>query len=62
MTTELVLLMGIFAFVVGGVLIKAPKQAFRDSGPKLGARIERHLATGRNFHDRGGNAIKWEKE
>ena len=62
MTTELVLLMGIFAFVVGGVLIKAPKQAFRDSGPKLGARIERHLATGQDFHDRSGARMKWVKE
>lgn len=52
MTTELVLLLSIFAFVLMGVFVgdgAGPKYAFLTGGPHLGARIEMQLATGHGF-------------
>jgi hypothetical protein len=49
MTVEYVLLLGIFAFFMLGTLIKGPFNAFENAGPKLGARVEKHLATGEAF-------------
>ena len=51
MTTEVVLLLGIFAFIVGGLFFgpKGPIQVFANSGPRLAARVENQLATGRGF-------------
>jgi len=61
MTTELVLLLGLFAFLIGGVFFgdKGPIQVFRTSGPRLGARIERNLTIGRQFQERGA-AVSWQ--
>lgn len=58
MTTELVLLLSIFAFVVLGAFVgpgRGPKHAFSTGGPQLAARVEKHLSTGRNFPVRAGN-------
>ena len=60
MTTELVLLLAVFAFVLLGVFTKVPRETFANSGPRLGAHIERHLATGTGFRP-GGNPVRWEK-
>lgn len=52
MTTELVLLLSIFAFVLLGAFVgegSGPGYAFLTGGPHLGARIEMHLATGHGF-------------
>ena len=55
MTTELVLLLALFAFIVGGAFFgeKGPIQVFGRSGPRLGARIERHISVGREFKANG---------
>lgn len=51
MTTELVLLLALFAFITGGVFFgdQGPRAVFNKSGPRLAARIEHHLQTGRTF-------------
>ena len=52
MTTELVLLLAIFAFVILGVFVggnSTPSAVFKIGGPHLAARIEEQIATGRNF-------------
>ncbi len=55
MTTELVLLLAIWAFIVGGIFFgeKGPIQVFGRSGPRLAARIERQISHGREFKARG---------
>jgi hypothetical protein len=61
MTTELVLLLGLFAFLIGGVFFgeKGPIQVFGTSGPRLGARIERNLTIGREFKERNAY-VSWQ--
>ena len=51
MTLEVTLLIGMFAFILGGAFFgeNGPLQVFKDSGPKLGARIKKHVTTGRGF-------------
>lgn len=59
MTVEYVLLLGLFAFVMIGGFFgeKGPKNVFKQSGPRLGAHIERQISTGRQFNFQGNN---WE--
>ena len=56
MTTELVLLLGLFAFILGGAFFgeKGPFKVFEKSGPRLGARLEQQMAVGRGFKTQGG--------
>lgn len=63
MTTELVLLLGLFAFLVGGVFFgeKGPIQVFGKSGPRLAARIEKQITVGREFKISGGQINQWQK-
>ena len=51
MTLEVTLLLGMFAFILGGAFFgdNGPLKVFKDSGPRLGARIEKHVTTGRGF-------------
>lgn len=58
MTTELVLLLSMFVFIVLGGFIGegGPRRTFEESGPKLGARIERDISTGAGF--KGKNATQ----
>lgn len=62
MTTELVLLLSMFVFVVlGGFLGDGgPRKTFQNSAPRLAARIERDLATGADFNGQGKAPNKWE--
>lgn len=62
MTTELVLLLAIWAFIMGGVFFgeKGPIQVFGKSGPRLAARIERHISHGREFKAKG-SINEWRK-
>lgn len=62
MTTELVLLIGLFAFLVGPVFFgeKGPIQVFGRSGPRLAARIEKHLTVGREYKMKGGQFNNWQ--
>lgn len=63
MTTELVLLLCIFAFLTGGIFFgeKGPIQVFNKSGPRLAARIEKHIGIGRDFKTGDGTTTQWEK-
>ncbi|MES2855670.1 MAG: hypothetical protein V4692_07395 [Bdellovibrionota bacterium] len=49
------LLLSVFAFVLGGVFFsdKGPVAVFENSGPRLGARLEQQLATGRTLKANG---------
>lgn len=58
MTVEYVLLLALFAVAMAGSVIKGPYGAFENAGPKLGARIERHLITGDGFMPNGA-LQKW---
>lgn len=51
MTLEVTLLASMFALILGGAFFgeSGPMRVFQDSGPRLGARLEKHVATGRNF-------------
>lgn len=51
MTLEVTLLASMFALILGGAFFgdSGPMRVFQDSGPKLGARLEKHVTTGRNF-------------
>ncbi|MEK2643778.1 hypothetical protein [Bdellovibrio sp. BCCA] len=60
MTIEYVLLL-IVIFSIGlKAFLSAPAAAFKESGPRLGARIEQQLATGDGFKPERGQQIKWE--
>jgi hypothetical protein len=65
MTTELVLLLCVFAFVTAGAIFgdKGPFGVLASSSPRLGARLEQNIATGRNFkvRDQNGdlNSTQW---
>ena len=64
MTVELVLLLGLYAFIVLGALLGdlGPLETFRKSGPRLGARIERNVETGYGFRTSGdGQGVNWVK-
>ncbi len=59
MTTELTILLTITAFVVVGIFVgpnSAPRKAFVEAGPSLGARIERQLDTGAGFQEAARNS------
>jgi hypothetical protein len=62
MTTELVLLLAIYAFIVMGVFLGdlGPLATFKNSGPRLGARIERNIAIGHPFVARDGKKATWQ--
>ena len=61
MTLELTLLLGMFAFILGGAFFgeNGPLEVFKDSGPKLGARLEKHVTTGRGFLVESGQRNQW---
>ncbi len=61
MTTELVLLLGLFAFIVGGLFFgqKGPLKVYQTSGPRLAARIERQITIGNQFKNKGGTNYDW---
>ncbi|HPI40620.1 MAG TPA: hypothetical protein PLJ21_07430 [Pseudobdellovibrionaceae bacterium] len=49
MTIEYVLLLTATVFLILKAFISAPTKAFANAGPRLGARIERHLVTGSGY-------------
>lgn len=64
MTVELVLLLGLYAFLLLGAFLgdNGPIETFRKSGPRLGARIERNVATGDGFRaSKDGAPVTWIK-
>ena len=62
MTTELVLLLGLFVFILSGAFLgdKGPRRVFESSAPKLGARVEKHIRFGHRFYFRNG-PFEWGK-
>lgn len=52
MTIEYILLFGLFAFILMGAFTgdKGPMNVFRESAPRLGARVEQHLSVGHSFN------------
>jgi len=52
MTIEYILLFGLFAFVLMGAFAgeKGPMNVFRQSAPRLGARIEQQISVGHGFN------------
>lgn len=54
MTTELVLLLCVFAFVTAGAIFgeKGPFGVLQSATPRLGARLEQNLAIGHGFRVR----------
>ena len=64
MTVELVLLLGLYAFIIMGVFLgdSGPLGTFKKSGPRLGARVERNISTGWGFRKAtDGDKINWLK-
>lgn len=53
MTIEYVLLLSLFVLMIVGSVVRGPYGAFTNAGPKLGARVERHLMTGDGFRPQG---------
>lgn len=52
MTIEYILLFGLFAFILVGAFSgnKGPVNVFKDSAPRLGARMEQHISVGHSFN------------
>ena len=63
MTTELILLLGIYAFLVMGVFLgdSGPIETFKKTSPRLAARIERNVAVGYKWRKSGeeNRSPKW---
>lgn len=60
MTIEYVLLLFAVFFIGLKVFISAPGDAFKKSGPRMAARVEKHLETGGGFKARG-YTNQWEE-
>lgn len=64
MTVELVLLLGIYGFLVLGAFLgdMGPIETFKKSAPRLGARIERNVSVGDGFRNsKDGTPVTWIK-
>ncbi len=64
MTVELVLLLGIYAFLVLGAFLGdlGPIETFKKSAPRLAARVERNISTGDGFRtSKDGLGVTWTK-
>lgn len=61
MTTELVLLLGMFVFILFGVFLgdRGPMATYKKSAPRLAAKIEKDITIGRGFA--GGSKLDWQK-
>jgi hypothetical protein len=61
MTVEYVLIVSLFVFLVMGALTSTPLKSFDKAGPKLGARVEKHLSTGDGFGPSQGGQVSEQK-
>jgi len=59
MTVEYMLLVILFVLFLAGSIKNGPYNAFQGGGPKLGARIEKHLITGDGFPQSPGVKEQW---
>jgi hypothetical protein len=62
MTIEYVLLLIAVFFIGLKFFIVAPKDAFKNSGPRLGIRVEKQLLTGQGFVQKNGQPTEWNPE
>ncbi len=60
MTMEYILLLVSVSLVLVKVVAFGPKDAFKQAGPKLAARVESQLATGTGFKPKGKNVDSWQ--
>ncbi len=64
MTTELILILGLYAFILLGAFLgpRGPIATFKQSAPRLAAKIEKDISVGKNFNDavRGGPTVPWQ--
>ncbi|MCB0342812.1 MAG: hypothetical protein H6626_12220 [Pseudobdellovibrionaceae bacterium] len=62
MSTEFILLLSIYAFIMLGVFFgdSGPIETFRNATPRLAARMERNISVGHGFL-RNGQRLRWEK-
>jgi hypothetical protein len=51
MTLEYILLMCMVFMFALKVFVSAPMTAFKESSPRLGARVEKHISTGTGFRN-----------
>ena len=65
MTLEMVLLLGIYVFIVLGAFLGdlGPIQTFKKSAPRLAARIERDISVGDGYRvsNTDGQGVNWVK-
>ena len=67
MTTEFVLLLAVYAFLMLGLILgpEGPIGTFNTSTPRLAALVERNLSTGHNFRHQHDTAVepawRWQK-
>ena len=62
MTVEIVLLLGIYVFIVIGAMLgpSGPLATFKTSAPRLAARIERNISVGDGFRtSKDGSGVVW---
>jgi hypothetical protein len=62
MTVELVLLLGIYVFIVIGAFLgpTGPIATFKNSGPRLAAKIQRNISVGDGFRtSKDGSGVVW---
>lgn len=64
MTTEFVLLLALYAFILLGAFLgpQGPGATFKEAGPRFAAKVERNIATGRGFNNRtnGQRTLYWQ--
>lgn len=60
MVVEYVLLLTAFVVLLMKFVFFAPYQAFKEGGPRLGARVEKHLTTGKGFQDMPQRPLNWD--
>ncbi|MCB0350133.1 MAG: hypothetical protein KDD38_03050 [Bdellovibrionales bacterium] len=63
MTTEFVLILGLYAFILLGVFLgdRGPIATFHGSAPRFAAKLERDIAVGKTFTKKstGTPTIEW---
>jgi hypothetical protein len=57
---EYIILLAFMVLVVASLFVNTLKGTFRESGPMLGARIEKHIETGSGFPLRKDGNFPWE--
>lgn len=64
MTVELVLVLGMYGFILLGAFMgdNGPLATFKKSGPRLAARVERNVSVGDGFRvSKDGQGVNWIK-